>query len=136
MRIARLTAIAAVAVLSLGVAACGGDDGDDGGTGTGSGSGASGIVGKAEKDKKLVIGVKADQPGLGLQTGNGYEGFDIEIGKIIAGKLGIEPGDIEWVETVSANREAFIVNDRVDLVIATYTINDERKQQVDFAGPY
>ena len=86
----------------------------------------------------IRIGTKFDQPGLGninLETDE-PEGFDIEIGKIVAGKLGIEPDDIEWVETVSANREAFIVNDRVDLVIATYTINDERKEQVDFAGPY
>jgi glutamate transport system substrate-binding protein len=86
----------------------------------------------------IRIGTKYDQPGLGninLETDE-PEGFDVEIGKIVAGKLGIEPGDIEWVETVSANREAFIVNDRVDLVIATYTINDERKEQVDFAGPY
>jgi glutamate transport system substrate-binding protein len=86
----------------------------------------------------IRIGTKFDQPGLGninLETDE-PEGFDIEIGKIVAGKLGIEPDDIEWVETVSANREAFIVSDRVDLVIATYTINDERKEQVDFAGPY
>ncbi len=86
----------------------------------------------------IRIGTKYDQPGLGninLETDE-PEGFDVEIGKIIAGKLGIEAENIEWVETVSANREAFIVNDRVDLVIATYTINDERKQQVDFAGPY
>jgi glutamate transport system substrate-binding protein len=86
----------------------------------------------------IRIGTKFDQPGLGninLETDE-PEGFDVEIGKIVAGKLGIEPGNIEWIETVSANREAFIVNDRVDLVIATYTINDERKQQVDFAGPY
>jgi glutamate transport system substrate-binding protein len=86
----------------------------------------------------IRIGTKFDQPGLGninLETDE-PEGFDVEIGKIVAGKLGIEPDDIEWIETVSANREAFIVNDRVDLVIATYTINDERKQQVDFAGPY
>ena len=86
----------------------------------------------------IRIGTKFDQPGLGninLETDE-PEGFDIEIGKTVAGKLGIEPDDIDWVETVSANREAFIVNDRVDLVIATYTINDERKEQVDFAGPY
>jgi glutamate transport system substrate-binding protein len=86
----------------------------------------------------IRIGTKFDQPGLGninLETDE-PEGFDIEIGKTVAGKLGIEPDDIDWVETVSANREAFIVSDRVDLVIATYTINDERKEQVDFAGPY
>ncbi len=86
----------------------------------------------------IRIGTKYDQPGLGninLETDE-PEGFDVEIGKIVAGELGIEPDQIEWVETVSANRESFIANDRVDIVIATYTINDERKEQVDFAGPY
>jgi glutamate transport system substrate-binding protein len=86
----------------------------------------------------IRIGTKFDQPGLGNINLDSEEpeGFDVEMGKIIAGKLGIGEDDIEWVETVSANREAFIANDRVDLVIATYTINDERKAQVDFAGPY
>jgi len=86
----------------------------------------------------IRIGTKFDQPGLGninLETDE-PEGFDVEIGKIIAGKLGIDPDEIEWVETVSANRESFIANARVDLVIATYTINDKRKEQIDFAGPY
>ena len=86
----------------------------------------------------IRIGTKFDQPGLGnrnLETDK-PEGFDVEIGTLIAGKLGIDPEKIEWIETVSANREAFIVNDRVDIVIATYTINDKRKEQVDFAGPY
>jgi glutamate transport system substrate-binding protein len=135
MRIKRMAAVAAVAVLALGVAACGdsGDDGEDTGSGT---SGATGVVGKAEKDKKLIIGVKADQPGLGLQTGQQYEGFDIEIGKIIAKGLGVDESGITWKTTVSANREPFIQQGQVDLVVATYTINDERKQKVSFAGPY
>ncbi|MGH9040532.1 MAG: glutamate ABC transporter substrate-binding protein, partial [Acidimicrobiia bacterium] len=86
----------------------------------------------------ITIGTKFDQPGLGninLETDK-PEGFDVEVGKIIAGKLGIEPDKIEWVETVSANRESFIANGNVDMVIATYTINDKRKEQIDFAGPY
>src|SRR5687767_8597312 len=107
MRFGRFTAVAAVAVLSLGVAACGGDDGEDAGSGNG-GSTATGVVGKAQNQKKLVIGVKADQPGLGLQTGSAYEGFDIEIGKIIAKGLGLPESGIEWKTTVSANREPFI----------------------------
>src|SRR5919107_1574792 len=44
--------------------------------------------------------------------------------------------DTAWTETVSANREPFIQNGQVDIVVATYTINDTRKQVVDFAGPY
>lgn len=86
---------------------------------------------------KIVIGTKFDQPLFGLKGPNGVpEGFDVEIGKIIAGKLGIPADKIEWKETVSQNREPFIQNGQVDLVIATYTINDKRKKVIDFAGPY
>jgi glutamate transport system substrate-binding protein len=85
----------------------------------------------------ITIGTKFDQPLFGLVGPDGVPvGFDVEIGKIIAGKLGISPENIEWVETVSANREPFIENGQVDIVIATYTINDKRKEVVDFAGPY
>ncbi|WP_219943961.1 glutamate ABC transporter substrate-binding protein [Iamia sp. SCSIO 61187] len=90
------------------------------------------------EEGSIKIGTKFDQPGLGAVglESEDPEGFDIEIGKLVAAELGIAPGDIEWVETVSANREAFIENGTVDIVIATYTINDERKEVVDFAGPY
>ena len=85
----------------------------------------------------ITIGTKFDQPLFGLMSPSGTpEGFDVEIGTIIAGKLGIDPGDIEWVETVSANREPFIKSGEVDMVVATYTINDKRKEEVSFAGPY
>ena len=85
----------------------------------------------------ITIGTKFDQPLFGLVGPDGVPvGFDVEIGKIIAGKLGISPDNIEWVETVSANREPFIENGQVDIVVATYTINDKRKEVVDFAGPY
>ncbi|PWW23343.1 amino acid ABC transporter substrate-binding protein (PAAT family) [Geodermatophilus normandii] len=86
----------------------------------------------------ITIGTKYDQPGFGLlnpQTGD-PEGFDVEIAKLVAAELGIDEGGITWTETVSANREPFIQNGQVDMVVATYTINDARKQVVDFAGPY
>ncbi len=84
----------------------------------------------------ITIGTKFDQPLFGLNGLDGPEGFDVEIGKIIASELGIDEGSIEWVEAVSANREPFIENGEVDIVIATYTINDTRKEVVSFAGPY
>lgn len=85
----------------------------------------------------IKIGTKFAQPLFGLAGPDGVPvGFDIEIGKIIAGQLDIAPEDIEWVETVSANREPFIQSGEVDIVIATYTINDERKEVISFAGPY
>jgi glutamate transport system substrate-binding protein len=86
----------------------------------------------------VTIGTKFDQPGFGLLNPQTQEpeGFDVEIAKLIAAKLGIEAENITWTETVSANREPFIQNGQVDFVVATYTINDTRKQVVDFAGPY
>jgi glutamate transport system substrate-binding protein len=85
----------------------------------------------------ITVGTKFDQPGFGLANPQGVpEGFDVEVAKIIAGELGIAPEEIEWKETVSANRESFIQNGDVDIVVATYTINDARKQLIDFAGPY
>jgi len=92
---------------------------------------------------KIVVGTKFDQPGLGQKnplTGD-VEGFDPEIGKIIAAAIfGGSPDDagdkIEFKETTTPNRELFIENGTVDIVAATYTINDARKQRIDFAGPY
>jgi len=136
MRITRLTAVLGAVAMAVATAACGGgDSGSGSSSGSGSGS-ASGIIGKASSQKKLVIGVKADQPGLGLQTGGTYAGFDVEIAKIVAKGLGVDPSGIQWKTTVSANREPFIQQGQVDLVVATYTINDERKKVVNFAGPY
>jgi len=86
---------------------------------------------------KMTIGTKFDQPGFGLLNPDRVpEGFDVEVAKMIAAEIGIAPEDIEWKEAVSANRESFIQNGQVDMVVATYTINDERKKLVDFAGPY
>lgn len=92
---------------------------------------------------RLVVGTKFDQPGFGLKdaVSGRVEGFDVEIAKLVAaGIFGGSAEDaaakIEFVEAVSKNREPFIQEGKVDLVIATYTINDARKEVVDFAGPY
>lgn len=85
----------------------------------------------------ITIGTKFDQPLFGLKGPSGDPvGFDVEIGKIIAKSLGIAADKIKWVETVSKNREPFIENKTVDIVVATYTINDARKEVISFAGPY
>jgi glutamate transport system substrate-binding protein len=134
MRITRFAAAFGALAMAVSMAACASSD-DDAGS-SGGGSSAKGIIGKAQNDKKLVIGVKADQPGLGLQTGSSYTGYDIEIGKIIAKGLGVDESGITWKTTVSANREPYIQQGQVDLVVATYTINDDRKKVVNFGGPY
>jgi len=116
-------------------AACGGDDGGGGQAGAGFAEGST--MARLQQAGKVRVGTKFDQPLFGQKNLEGkLEGFDVEIAKIIAGELGIQPSGIEWVESVSANREPFIQQDKVDFVVATYTINDKRKQVVDFAGPY
>ena len=81
-RIAVVTA--AAAMLGAGVSACGGSSSSGSGS-TGSGSTGHSIVDKAKDEKTLNIGVKPDQPGLGLQTSSGqYTGFDIDVATYIA----------------------------------------------------
>jgi glutamate transport system substrate-binding protein len=92
---------------------------------------------KLSKAKKITIGTKFDQPLFGQKgPDNKPRGFDVAIGSLVASRLGIPYEKIEWVETVSINREPFVQQGRVDIVVATYTINDERKKVIDFAGPY
>ena len=87
--------------------------------------------------QSITIGTKFDQPLFGQVDADGKpQGFDVEIGKLIAAKLGIPETGIEWRESVSSNREPFITAGEVDIVVATYTINDKRKEVVSFAGPY
>jgi glutamate transport system substrate-binding protein len=117
MKVRRMT-IAAVAALSvIGLTACGG--------GSGSGSGNS-----------YKIGIKYDQPGLGLKDGAKYTGLDVDVAKYVAKELGHAESDITWVQAPSPQRETLISTGQVDLVVATYSITDERKTKVTFAGPY
>lgn len=87
---------------------------------------------------KAIVGVKEDQPGLGYKdpTTNEYSGFDIEIAKLVAAKLGFGDDKIEYKAVPSAGREQAIANGDVNYYVGTYTINDKRKQQISFAGPY
>lgn len=86
----------------------------------------------------VTIGTKFDQPGLGFKsaTADTPVGFDVEMGKIVAGQLGIAEEDIVWEETISDNREPFLQEDKVDIVLATYSITAERRAIVGQAGPY
>lgn len=118
--------VSLVIALAPGFTACGG------------GSGHESVVDKIAKDHRVAVGTKWDQPGLGLKTGTGDpQGFDIDVAKYVIKELsGGQPLDIEWKESVSTNREAFLANGGVDLVVASYSITEARKQKVTFAGPY
>lgn len=118
MKVRRISAGVAAAVVAVGLAACG------------SGSGGSGGGGS------FKIGIKFDQPGLGLKEGSKYTGFDVDVAKYVAKELGHKESDIQWVQSPSAQREQLIKTGQVNMVVATYSITDKRKAEVSFAGPY
>ncbi|GAA2711831.1 MULTISPECIES: glutamate ABC transporter substrate-binding protein [Streptomyces] len=90
------------------------------------------------KGKKITIGTKADQPGLGYENPGTKKrsGFDVEIARMIAADLGFDEDHITFKSVPSEARETQIASGGVDLYVGTYTINDERKKQVGFGGPY
>jgi glutamate transport system substrate-binding protein len=127
MRRTRITgAIALAATAALTLAAC--SDGGESGGGEG---------GEAEGgDESVTIGIKFDQPGLGFMDGDTPSGFDVEVAKYVANELGYSEDQIEWTEAPSAQRETLLSTGQVDMIFATYSITDERREQVSFAGPY
>lgn len=125
MQLRKVTAAsAAVLALALTATACGSDNKDGGSDSSGGG-------------KKINIGIKIDQPGIGLKTPDGkYTGFDVDVATYVAKELGYDAKDIVFKETKSADRETAIERGDVKFIAASYSINDERLQKVDFAGPY
>ncbi|WP_111765026.1 glutamate ABC transporter substrate-binding protein [Nakamurella deserti] len=102
----------------------------------GTATGGAGLVEKAAAGT-LKIGIKFDQPGLGLQNPDGsFSGFDVDVATYVAKELGVEESGIEFIQTKSSEREASIENGTVDYIVATYSITDARKEKVNFAGPY
>jgi ABC-type amino acid transport substrate-binding protein len=135
----------ALAVAALAVAACGDDDDDGGGNGGGGDGGeeaadvkqfpADTTMGKIQDRGTIRIGVKYDVPPFGFlnpQTDE-VEGFDVEMGRIVAEELGVEP---EFVEAISDNRIPFLQQGEVDLILSTMTINQERDLEIEFSEPY
>ncbi len=92
--------------------------------------------GDSDEAGKIRIGIKFDQPGLGFKKSGTYVGFDVDVATYIAQELGYSEDEIVWKEAPSSQREAMLQNGDVDIIVATYSITDSRKEVVDFAGPY
>lgn len=91
----------------------------------------------AHDASKITVGVKFDQPGLSVKKPNGtLSGFDVDVARYVAGRLGYPPERIAWIEAPSGQREMLLRNGQVDYLVATYSITDARRKKVDFAGPY
>jgi glutamate transport system substrate-binding protein len=93
---------------------------------------------RATEAGKIVIGVKADQPGLGYEDPVTQErtGFDVDVARWVAASLGFDEEEIEFKTVPSANREQEIINGGVDFYVGTYSMTDARDEVIDFAGPY
>jgi glutamate transport system substrate-binding protein len=141
MSLSRSALAATFTASVLFLTACGGGDDDDSGSEPTVAEApefeAGTTMAELAEQGSITVGTKFDQPGFGLENLDGeIEGFDVEIAKIIAGALGIAEEDITFEATPSAVREEVLEGGDVDMVVATYTINDERKERITFAGPY
>src|SRR5687767_9365913 len=147
MRFTRTKSAVAVVGLALSLSACGSAGSEDEGRDVQAEENAADKFDDGTRMKelaeagKVTVGVKYDQPGLGFKgaTDELPSGFDVEIAKLLVADLGIDPSDTEAVnykETISDNREPFLMEGEVDLVLATYSITDERREVVGQTGPY
>ncbi|MDN5796903.1 MAG: glutamate ABC transporter substrate-binding protein [Intrasporangium sp.] len=122
MKLTRIAVATIASAAALGLAACGGGGGGGGAGSTGGGGGES-----------VKVGIKFDQPGLGLKEGSTYSGFDVDVANFVAKELKVTP---DFVEAVSSQRESLIASGQVKYIVGTYSITDTRKEKVSFAGPY
>ncbi len=84
-------------------------------------------------DGTIRIGINPNFPNMSTRNDDGeWEGFDIDIGNLIAAQLGV---DVEWVPTESAQRVPFLVADRIDLSLGALTRNSERAKLIDYTLP-
>lgn len=103
----------------------------------GSAAAEDSIVYKAEETGQLTIGIRYTQPGMSERTLDGrYVGFDVDVARFIADKLGVDEEGITWRDVVAADRELELATGKVDMMLSTYSITPKRKQRVRFAGPY
>ncbi len=101
------------------------------------GEGIAGTLQDVKKRGKLIVGVKTDYPPFGFLDKKGVnKGFDIDIAKALAKELFGDAEAIQFVPVTSANRIALLTSKKVDIIVATFTITEEREKLVDFSAPY
>jgi ABC-type amino acid transport substrate-binding protein len=145
MKVTRWLSVALAASM-FAIAACGDDEEEPAGSGAESTPAATeeatveqfpadSTLGAIQQKGEITIGVKFDVPPFGFQNPqtNEVEGFDVDLGKAIAEKLGVEP---KFIEAISDNRIPFLEDGTADVILSTMTINEERVEQIEFSDPY
>ena len=125
--------VAAVALAGSMLAGCGSSNSGSGDSGSSS-SASYRSVDDIKASGKIEIGVFSDKNPFGYVDENGeYQGYDIELARQIGEDLGVE---VEFVSTEAANRVEYLETNKVDLILANFTVTEERAQAGDFAEPY
>ena len=123
-----ITLTVASLLLITGIAGCGNAK-----TGS-SGTASYRTIDEIKQSGKIIIGVFSDKAPFGYVDENGkYQGYDIYFAERIAKDLGVE---VEYVSTDPASRVEYVATGKVDIILANFTVTEERAKQVDFALPY
>ena len=122
--------VAGAALISL--AACGSSSSGSSDSSASSQQGQT--VEQIKKAGKIRIATFGDLPPYGYVKNDGTRaGYDVALGNKLAEDLGVK---VDWVQVNADGRVDALKSDKVDLVLANFTVTDERKQVVDFASPY
>ena len=132
----KIAAVFAAAAMALSLAAC--SSSNDGSSAADSGNSAAAgsfrTVDEIKNGGKITIGVFSDKNPFGYVDNNGeFQGYDVYFAKRIAEDLGVE---LELTPVEAASRVEFLETAKVDIILANFTVTDERKEKVDFALPY
>ncbi|MDQ2851409.1 MAG: glutamate ABC transporter substrate-binding protein [Actinomycetota bacterium] len=128
MKIRAITTAASLAAIGVALSGCGGDSGG------GSAAAKDAVCKLPDSGGTVKVGIKYDQPGMGLKDGDKYTGLDVDMATCVAAKMGFNK--IDFVETPSPQREKMLQAGTVQMTFATYSISPKRKKIVSFAGPY
>lgn len=134
----KIAAVFVAAAMALSLAACSSSNNNDGSSAADSGNGAAAgsfrTVDEIKNSGKITIGVFSDKNPFGYVDNNGeFQGYDVYFAKRIAEDLGVE---LELTPVEAASRVEFLETAKVDIILANFTVTDERKEKVDFALPY
>ena len=101
------------------------------------GPAAAGGLDDARSRGKLLVGVKTDFPPFGTLDPSGKPaGFDVDIALYLAKALFEDEGRLETVPVTTGSRIPFLYSDWIDMIVATMTVTEERRQVLEFSDPY
>ena len=130
----RLLGSSVMTMASLGMAGCGGSSEDAAATDIASDAEGFRTLDQIKESGTVIIGVFSDKAPFGYVDDAGeYQGYDVEFANRLVTDLGTQ---VEWVATDPANRVPFLESNKVDIILANFTVTDERAEKVDFSLPY